>query len=193
MKLNVSSRKRISTLGHDSSEPPTPSHLRLQQMIAAQASAFLQENLLSLPKLPTEEELARLHEAKRLEAERRIAEERRLEQEQRRRREEQQLANAASKELTSSASASSLHRRTASTPEVKFNKTEVEVLSSWKPDTSASHHHAEDPMIQQMNIIRGYIRQAQEARRWDEVSMLEENLRELQQEYWAHAETQHDS
>jgi len=155
-------------------------------MIAAQASAFLQENLLSLPKLPTEEELERLHEAKRLEAQRRIAEERRLEQEQRRRREEQ-LAS------TTTSSTTSQHRRMASTPDVKFNKTDVEVLSGWKPDVSGASHPAEDPMIQQMNIIRGYIRQAQEARRWDEVNMLEENLRELQQEYWAHATTEHDS
>jgi len=154
-------------------------------MIAAQASAFLQENLLSLPKLPTEEELERLHEAKRLEAQRRIAEERRLEQEQRRRREEaERLENSTTKEVTSH------HRRTASTPEVKFNKTEVEVLSGWKPDpaNTGAGHHGDDPMVQQMNIIRGYIRQAQEARRWDEVNMLEENLRELQQEYWAQAE-----
>ena len=175
----------MSTLGLDSSEPPTPTQLRLQQMIAAQASAFLQENLLSLPKLPTEEELERLHEAKRLETQRRIAEERRVELEQRRRREEsEKLANATSKESNSHL------RRTASTPEVKFNKTEVEVLSSWKPDAAnpAASHRGEDPMVQQMNIIRGYIRQAQEARRWDEVSMLEENLRELQQEYWAQPE-----
>jgi len=179
------SRKRISTLGLDSAEPPTPTHLRLQQMIAAQASAFLQENLLSLPKLPTEEELEQLHEAKRLETQRRIAEERRVEQEQRRRREEnEKLANTTSKEGTSH------HRRTASTPEVKFNRTEVEVMSGWKPDAAntTAGHHGEDPMVQQMNIIRGYIRQAQEARRWDEVHMLEENLRELQQEYWTQAE-----
>jgi len=143
-------------------------------MIAAQASAFLQENLLSLPKLPTEEELERLHEAKRLETQRRIAEERRLEQEQRRRREES--------ETTSRDPPAGHHRRTASTPDVKLNKVEVEVLSGWKPD-AARTSHGEDPMIQQMNIIRGYIRQAQEARRWDEVSMLEENLNELQQEF----------
>jgi len=186
-EMSFVTRKRISTLGHDNSEPLTSTHLRLQQMIAAQASAFLQENLLTLPKLPTEEELERLHEAKRLEAQRRIAEERRLEQEQRRRREEaEKLTNTAPKEAT----LSSHHRRTASTPEVKFNKEEVEVLSGWKPDASntTAGHHGEDPMVQQMNIIRGYIRQAQEARRWDEVSMLEENLHELQQEYWAQAE-----
>lgn len=152
-------------------------------MIAAQASAFLQENLLSLPKLPTEEELEQLHEAKRLETQRRIAEERRVEQEQRRRREENET-NTTSKEGTAH------HRRTASTPEVKLNWTEVEVMSGWKPDAAntTAGHHGEDPMVQQMNIIRGYIRQAQEARRWDEVHMLEENLRELQQEYWTQAE-----
>ena len=153
-------------------------------MIAAQASAFLQENLLSLPKLPTAEELERLHEAKRIEAQRRIAEERRVEQEQRRRREEAE--RLASKEP----GGGSQHRRTTSAPDVKLNRAEVEMLSGWKPDAAESRagHHGEDPMVQQMNIIRGYIRQAQEARRWDEVHMLEENLRELQQEYWAQAE-----
>ena len=66
----------------------------------------------------------------------------------------------------------------------------VEVLSGWKPDAAetrgAGQHATDDPMVQQMNIIRGYIRQAQDARRWDEVGMLEQNLRELQQEYWDH-------
>lgn len=179
-------RKRISTLGLDSSEPPTPTHLRLQQMIAAQASAFLQENLLSLPKLPTAEELERLHEARRMEAQRRIAEERRVEQEQRRRREEaEKLSSTTSKEPGMQ------HRRTASTPEVKLSKTEVEMLSGWKPDAAEMRagHHGEDPMVQQMNIIRGYIRQAQGARRWDEVHMLKENLQELQQVYWAQSES----
>lgn len=172
-------------MGLDNPEPPTPTHQRLQQMIAAQASVFLQENLLSLPKLPTEEELERLHEAKRLETQRRIAEERRIEQEQRRRREEaDKTTNTTSKEVTSQ------HRRTASTPEVNVNRTEVEVLCGWKPDAAntTAGHHGEDPMVQQMNIIRGYIKQAQEARRWDEVHMLEENLRELQREYWEQEE-----
>ena len=39
-------------------------------------------------------------------------------------------------------------------------------------------------MVQQMNIIRGYIKQAKQARKWDEVQMLEQNLKELQQEFW---------
>ena len=38
-------------------------------------------------------------------------------------------------------------------------------------------------MLQQMEIIRGYIRQARQAQRLDEVAMLEQNLRDLQLEY----------
>merc|ERR1719228_1061851 len=41
----------------------------------------------------------------------------------------------------------------------------------------------EDPMVQQMNNLRGYIRQAREANMFDEVSMLESNLKMLQEEF----------
>ena len=39
-------------------------------------------------------------------------------------------------------------------------------------------------MVQQMDIIRGYIRQAHQANKLDEVQMLEQNLKDLQREYW---------
>ena len=38
-------------------------------------------------------------------------------------------------------------------------------------------------MVQQMNNLRGYIQQAREANMFDEVSMLESNLRMLQEEF----------
>jgi rabenosyn-5 len=38
-------------------------------------------------------------------------------------------------------------------------------------------------MVQQMNIIRGYIKQARQAEKLDEVKMLEQNLKDLQREY----------
>ena len=41
----------------------------------------------------------------------------------------------------------------------------------------------EDPMVQQMNNLRGYIQQAREANMFDEVSMLESNLRMLEEEF----------
>lgn len=57
--------------------------VRLQQMISAHASAFVQANLTGLQKLPTQEELSKLGEQRRVEAEKRIAEERRIEMERR--------------------------------------------------------------------------------------------------------------
>ena len=35
-----------------------------------------------------------------------------------------------------------------------------------------------------MNIIRGYLKQAREAQKHDEVEMLEQNLRHLEDEYY---------
>lgn len=54
----------------------------------------------------------------------------------------------------------------------------------WKPEGETEHaSRIADPMLQQMEIIRGYIRQARQAQRLDEVTMLEQNLRDLQLEY----------
>lgn len=41
-----------------------------------------------------------------------------------------------------------------------------------------------DPLVQQINIVKGYIKQAREAMKFEEVGTLELNLRELQQEYY---------
>lgn len=40
-----------------------------------------------------------------------------------------------------------------------------------------------DPMLQQINIIKSYIKQAKEQHKFDEVEMLERNLLELEAEY----------
>lgn len=39
-------------------------------------------------------------------------------------------------------------------------------------------------MVEQMNIIKNYIKQAKEAYRFDEVASLERNLQELNEEYF---------
>ena len=58
--------------------------------------------------------------------------------------------------------------------------------SGWKPAEIAGSKtiSGDDPMLQQINIIRGYVKQAKQAQKYDEVRMLEENLRDLQQEWW---------
>lgn len=41
-----------------------------------------------------------------------------------------------------------------------------------------------DPLVEQINIIKGYIKQARIELRFEEVATLELNLRELQQEFY---------
>lgn len=179
-------------IGLDNPEPPTPKALRLQQMISAHASAFLQENLIGLHSLPTLEELARLQEIKRQEAQKRIAEEKRLAAERERKRKEQEeeqvrlsAAAAAGRRSTQEGITSRVHYRTRSAD----NK--LEIAAGWKPvEVPRSRNSDDDPMVQQMNIIRSYIKQSQDTGKWDEVHMLEENLRELQGEFWSQQQQQ---
>ncbi|XP_014667891.1 PREDICTED: rabenosyn-5-like [Priapulus caudatus] len=58
-------------------------------------------------------------------------------------------------------------------------------LRGWAPAAAAVTTSGVDvdPMLQQMSIIRDYIRKAKQARRFDEVQMLQANLEELQVEY----------
>lgn len=55
----------------------------------------------------------------------------------------------------------------------------------WLPSADSVHarDELEDPLLQQIENIQSFLRQAREARRTDEVAMLEENLRQLQDEY----------
>ena len=54
--------------------------------------------------------------------------------------------------------------------------------NGWKPETQVSDN--DDPMLQQINIIKSYIKQAKQQSKWDEVHMLEENLNQLEKAYW---------
>lgn len=55
----------------------------------------------------------------------------------------------------------------------------------WLPSADSANTRAEldDPLLQQIENIQSFLRQAREAQRMDEVAMLEENLRQLQDEY----------
>jgi len=162
-------------------------------MICARTSAFLQENLLGLPQLPTEEEHVKAQAHKRAEAQRRIAEERRLAGEkERRRREKEELAKEAERAKEAAAVTVGQTATAKYRPGSAGEDGGVEVRrgaggsgGGWKPSVTSRTKDADpDPMVQQMNIIRGYITEARGAGRWDEVTMLEENLRELQAEFW---------
>lgn len=63
--------------------------------------------------------------------------------------------------------------------------THMTKAGGWLPsaDTANARRELEDPLLQQIENIQSFLRQAREAKRADEVAMLEENLRQLQDEY----------
>lgn len=59
----------------------------------------------------------------------------------------------------------------------------VTALDNWSGYQNSADK-MNDPLIEQINIIKGYIKQARLAMRFEEVAILELNLRELQQEFY---------
>jgi rabenosyn-5 len=160
--------KRILTLGAD--QEITSKEQQLQRMIRSSATNFMQGNISSLQNLPTEEELLKLQKQRREEIQRKIEEEKQAALERERRKQEMMMGRREEKVLAL--------KPKETTSEV------VQKVAGWKPLEVVHDTQDRDPMIQQMNIIRGYIKQAKQLQKWDEVNMLEENLKMLQQEYW---------
>lgn len=126
----------------------------------------MQENMLGLQNLPSEEQYSKLQEKHTAQVQRQIALERQAvlyAQEQ----EKKSFKGIVGKE--EEVSVSSQHKRSAS--------------QGWKPAEQNVKQDIKDPMLQQIEIIRGYIKQARDAKKWDEVNMLEQNLKDLQMEY----------
>ncbi|XP_070792981.1 rabenosyn-5 [Pituophis catenifer annectens] len=162
--------KKILTLGLNEDPQPHPRTLQLQRMIRYSATLFVQEKLLGLMSLPTKDQYEELKEKKKQELERKLQMERLVKYESQRRQEEK-LADYTSRSLA--ASNGEVHR----TKRVK--KTE-----GWLPTASISRNQElADPLLQQIDNITSFIKQAKEANRLDEVQMLQENLRQLQDEY----------
>lgn len=137
--------------------------------------------MLGLQALPSEEELMERQEARRLEVQRRIEAERHAAAEkEHRRREEQRRQQERRSSPTKGNQGTPKHEARRPT-ELK----EGVASQGWKPMEVNNHiTDNEDPLVQQMNIIRGYIKQARQAQKWDEVKIFEDNLKELQGEYW---------
>ncbi|XP_019355232.2 rabenosyn-5 isoform X2 [Alligator mississippiensis] len=65
-----------------------------------------------------------------------------------------------------------------------LKKATVKKSEGWLPTSSVSHQREiADPLLQQIDNITSFIKQAKAANRIDEVRMLQENLRQLQDEY----------
>ena len=179
-------------MGLDAADPPGPRQLFLQRSIRLTASSFMQENMLGLQSLPPEQELAARREAKRQEVQRRIEAERRAAAEKEQRRKEEE--NRDRKSPTKSSAAGEVGGGSADRrPEVRRPTQLKEGVTAvgWKPVEANNHiTEADDPLVQQMNIIRSYIKQAKQAQKLDEVKIFEDNLKELQAEYWRQQQDQ---
>lgn len=172
--------KKIHTLGtEETPEDEVPKNQRrflLQNQIRRASVNFIKETLVGLPSLPSQEELIKLQERRKEEIARKIEEERRKAAAARQRYQEMQEKRLGDRDTRNN------------TPDTKFNQSNVSyetgvVFSANSQDQAFNTSVSEDPMVQQMNIIRGYVQQARSANRFDEVSMLENNLKELQIEY----------
>ncbi|KAL4226333.1 Rabenosyn-5 [Mactra antiquata] len=158
--------KRISLLGSDKEEGPSVKQALLQKSVRVYASNFMQENMMGLQNLPTEEQYDKLQKMRTAEIQKEIALERQATLQA-----QEVEKKKADKHVTTNKeeSGSQKHVRNRSI--------------GWKPAEQNVTRDSDDPMVQQMDIIRGYIAQAKEAQKWDEVHMLELNLKDLQMEY----------
>ncbi|KAG7519372.1 rabenosyn-5 [Solea senegalensis] len=163
--------KRILTLGTKDDPPPHPKVLQLQRMIRYTATLFVQEKLLGLMSLPTKDKYEELKEKRKQEQEKRLQQERLATQETLKRRQESERNRppvSTNGELPQAPRAPRMTK-----------------AGGWLPSADSGHAHSEleDPLLQQIKNIQSFLRQAREAQRTDEVAMLEENLRQLQDEY----------
>ncbi|XP_060912856.1 rabenosyn-5 [Labrus mixtus] len=163
--------KKILTLNAKGDPPPHPKALQLQKMVRYTATLFVQEKLLGLMSLPTKDKYEELKEMRKQEQEKRLQQER-----------------LASKEAQKKRQESERHRPSPNTngelPQAS-RAPRMTKAGGWLPSADSAHARTEleDPLLQQIENIQSFLRQAQEAQRADEVAMLEENLRQLQDEY----------
>ncbi|XP_040909030.1 rabenosyn-5 [Toxotes jaculatrix] len=163
--------KKILTLGLKDDPPPHPKALQLQRMVRYTATLFVQEKLLGLMSLPTKDKYEELKEKRKQEQEKRLQQERLAAQEVLKRRQESERNRppvSTNGELPQAPRAPHMTK-----------------AGGWLPSADSVHTRSEleDPLLQQIENIQSFLRQAREAQRTDEVAMLEENLRQLQDEY----------
>nr|XP_019951820.1 PREDICTED: rabenosyn-5 [Paralichthys olivaceus] len=163
--------KRILTLGVKDDPQPRPKALQLQRMVRYTATLFVQEKLLGLMSLPTKDKYEELKEKRKQEQEKRLQQERQAAQETLKRRQESERNRPP---ISSNGELPQAPRAPRMTK-----------AGGWLPSAGSGHTRSEleDPLLQQIENIQSFLRQAREAQRADEVAMLEENLRQLQDEY----------
>ncbi|KAM9272030.1 rabenosyn-5 isoform 1-T1 [Cariama cristata] len=157
--------KKILSLGLHEDPQPHPKTLQLQRMIRYSATLFVQEKLLGLMSLPTKDQYEELKK-RRLHVVRQVALESHGKQEEKQ------------KDFLSRSAA------TVNGDATHLKKGTVRKSEGWLPTSSILREsEVADPLLQQIDNITSFIKQAKAANRIDEVHMLQENLRQLQDEY----------
>ncbi|RXM36546.1 Rabenosyn-5 [Acipenser ruthenus] len=141
-------------------------------MIRYTATLFVQEKLLGLMSLPTKEKYEEIKEKRKQDQERKLQ------------LEKQALQEAQSRK-TEIKPRDQLHVAASTNGEAaQMQKSSMTKAGGWLPSSGAPRNwENSDPLLQQIDNIQSFIQQAREANRVDEVNMLEENLRQLQDEY----------
>ncbi|XP_058064263.1 rabenosyn-5 [Anopheles bellator] len=157
----------------------------LKKAIRLASISYIKERMLSIPSLPVEEEIKRIQQRKRQETARRLEQERLLALEAYERYELLSGLGESGSTVTYNGSSSSSTASTAEMTNGRFGAT-VSTMDNWSGTQVdiASGNSSSDPLIDQINVVKGYIRQAREAMRFEEVATLERNLSELTQEFY---------
>lgn len=171
--------KKIQLLGLDREKQPHPQILKLQRSIRNYASNYLADNMLTLPSLPSKDKYKALQ--KENEEKRKVKQEAAIKLKGSRSGRSSPFSHENSMTDGVLKERSSL-RKKESRRAVHAVHVHKEMESSWGP-VQVSQTEASDPLIQQIANIKGYITQAKNDKRYDEMEMFEENLRELKKLY----------
>lgn len=185
--------------------PPPTRQYNLQLAIRRSTIAFIRNALLGLPELPDDKQFAELKARNDEMIKQRIAYEKELvlkEQQLYRERGERSVIGSTDlfdKYSNYKAASSALSKSLTGKSELSLHSTAVISLDDgFCPQTSSTDlwrqmneeeraqilDESTDPLAQQISIIRTYIRTARDNHRYEEVAMLEENLKELEIEYY---------
>lgn len=163
--------KKIAALGTQAEKPPSSQAMKLQRGIRAFATGYLQENMFTLPNLPPVDKISKLQEERANALARKATEEKA----QRERAMQERLQAAKVRQQGHG----DLNRNASSGKQTPASV----VGNGWGP-VPITQGSSPDPMLQQMDIIKSYIVQARQQKKYDEVEMLERNLMELEEEYF---------
>lgn len=140
-------------------------------MIRYSATLFVQEKLLGLMSLPTKEQFEELKKKRKQDLEQKRTMERQAALESRRKLEERQSGLAS-------------HTANGDMRSLQGIPAPLRKAEGWLPLSEGQGQSEDpDPLLQQIYNITSFIRQAKAAGRTDEVRTLQENLRQLQDEY----------